>query len=205
MNKENLDKWFAENVSALERNYIIHNGPRKQSGFSGSEYKWTKCRKPIADSIDKSGTFLDIGCANGYLLQSIIKWKYKDGIRIVPYGLDIGVKLLALARKRFPSYTENFFHGNIQYWEPSFKFDYVRTELLYVPKGYGQKLIERLLKGFVKTNGKLILCEYRSSTSVNREPWINVYIEKSGYNIIDSKSGYFRGKELTKVISITPE
>ena len=202
MQKTELEKWLKENVIPLEKNYILHRDPRKQSGFSGSEYKWTKCRKPIADCIEREGTFLDAGCANGYLLQSMIKWKSRDGINVIPYGLDIGHKLIELSKKRLQQYACNFFQGNIINWEPPFKFDYVRTELVYVPEEYRKSFINRLLNKYVKSNGKLILCEYRSAKDDPKKPWIDSDIKKFGYKIAGIKSGFFKGKELSRVVSI---
>jgi len=205
MQNTELEKWFKENVNSLEKDYLKHGDPRKQSGFSGSEYKWTKCRKLIADCVEKNGTFLDIGCAIGYLLQNIIKWKRKEGITIIPYGMDVGKQLIELAKNRLPDYADNYFHGNIFDWEPPFKFDYVRTELVYVPVEYRKNLIARLLNEFTKPGGKLILCEYRSSKDDSTKQWIDDYIKKLGYSLNEIRSGYFKGKELSRVISIVKE
>lgn len=152
--------------------------------------------------MDKDGTFLDIGCANGYLLKSVIKWKKEEGINIIPFGLDISEKLLDLAKKNLQKYDKNFFHGNVYDWKPQIKFDYVRTELVYVPGDCRKRLIERLLNEFVKKSGKLLICEYRSSKDNMNKPWIDSYIEGSGYSIYEIKSGYLKGKELSRVVVI---
>ena len=84
MNEVQLNKWFHALKEELETAYLQHDEPWKQSGFSGPEERWVKCRKPIADCVDKSGVFLDIGCANGYLLECISSWIAERGLSIIP-------------------------------------------------------------------------------------------------------------------------
>lgn len=55
--------------------YPAGDNPRAQSGFGGNEARWEAGRRPIAEQIDRDGTFIDIGCANGYL------WKASCGGR----------------------------------------------------------------------------------------------------------------------------
>lgn len=69
MDKIQQKQWFSSLRKQLEEAYLQHDEPWKQSGFSGPEERWVACRKPIADCVEKSGSFLDIGCANGYLLE----------------------------------------------------------------------------------------------------------------------------------------
>jgi len=96
----------------LEDAYLQHSEPWRQSGMSGPEDRWVRLRKPVADCMDRSGSFLDIGCANGYLLECCLKWTVERGILIEPYGLDISEKLVALAKQRLPQYADRFFVGN---------------------------------------------------------------------------------------------
>jgi len=53
-----------------------------------------------------------------------------------PYGLDISPIFIGLAKKRLPQFADHFFVYNSFYWIPPKKFDYVRTELVYVPGEY---------------------------------------------------------------------
>lgn len=48
-------------------------------------------------------------------------------------------------------------------WHPPFRFDFVRTELEYVPRNRLRELVERLLGEFLAPGGRLILCSYGSS------------------------------------------
>jgi 2-polyprenyl-3-methyl-5-hydroxy-6-metoxy-1,4-benzoquinol methylase len=72
---------------------------RAQSGFGGDEARWEAARRPIADAIDRDGTFLDVGCASGQLLESLVEW---TPFQIEPYGLDLAPALVELARRRLP-------------------------------------------------------------------------------------------------------
>ena len=55
--------------------------------------------EPILNAIAQSGDLLDIGCVNGYLLESLLTRGQERGLEITPYGLDIGAGLIALARQ----------------------------------------------------------------------------------------------------------
>ncbi|RPI86771.1 MAG: class I SAM-dependent methyltransferase [Chloroflexi bacterium] len=160
MNETELESWFANTQIILETAYIQHEEPWRQSGMSGPEERWISLRKPVADCIDHSGSFLDIGCANGYLLECILRWTTERGLQIEPYGLDISLKLLELAKKRFPQYADHFFRGNAFYWNPPHRFNFVRTELVYVPGDYERMYIGRLLEKFLKPGGKLLIANY---------------------------------------------
>ena len=79
----------AETRRLLERSYLEAEDPRGGSGFRGDEARWRRARSPIASAIDRNGTLLDVGCANGLLMECLADWAGKDGTRIEPYGLDL--------------------------------------------------------------------------------------------------------------------
>jgi len=160
MNRDELKGWFEQVHAILETAYLSHEEPWRQSGMSGPEDRWITLRKPVADCIDRSGTFLDIGCANGYLLECCIKWTTERGIHITPYGLDVSAKLLELAKKRLPQFADHFFVGNAFEWIPPQRFDFVRTELVYVPGEYEKEYVEFLLKNHLKPGGRLLVANY---------------------------------------------
>ena len=110
--------------------------------------------------MDRPGDFLDVGCANGYLLECCVKWTGERGIVIQPYGLDISRKLVQLARRRLPQVADHFFVGNAREWIPSLRFDYVRTELVYVPAEYEKSYVGHLLKSYLKLGGRLLVTNY---------------------------------------------
>lgn len=200
-----MDDWYKENVGYLESSYLASDEPWKQSGFSGPEERWEACRRPIADLMKRSGTFLDIGCANGYLLECVMRWKLKEGIRITPYGLDIGGQLVKLAQVRLSKFSANVFVGNAFDWCPPVRFDYVRTELVYVPENFRKHYIERLRSDFLAADGALIVCEYRSSKDDHCAPWVDDVLRSYGYIVVDVKSAVYEGKELTRAALVKSE
>jgi len=160
MNREELNRWFENTRTVLETAYLSHNEPWKQSGMSGPKERWVSLRKPVADCIDRSGAFLDIGCANGYLLECCLQWTAQRGVHIVPYGLDVSPRLIELAQKRLPQFADHLFVGNSFYWSPSIRFDFVRTELVYVPGEFEGQNVEFLLGNYLKPGGRLLIANY---------------------------------------------
>jgi SAM-dependent methyltransferase len=149
-------------AAIFETAYLEGANPRAQSGFGGDEARWEAARRPIADMIDRDGSFLDIGCASGHLLESVVRW---SAHRVEPYGLELSPGLAALARRRLPEWADRIFVGNALSWEPARRFDFVRTELVYVPEPRKRELVERLLDRAVAPGGRLILCGYGSPRS----------------------------------------
>jgi SAM-dependent methyltransferase len=149
-------------VEVYEEHYLASDDPRRQSGFGGDEARWEAARRPIVDAIDRDGSFLDVGCANGYLLESLVRWCPH---RIEPYGLDFSPRLVELARERLPQWADRIFLGDALDWEPPRRFDFVRTELVYAPEERRRELIERLLERVVEPGGRLIVCGYGSPRS----------------------------------------
>lgn len=160
MTREELSAWFDHMRDVLETAYVSHTEPWRQSGMSGPEDRWTALRKPVADCIDHDGSFLDIGCANGYLLECCLRWTAERGTRIEPYGLDLSARLVELAKKRLPQYAERFVVGNAFEWIPPMRFDFVRTELVYVPGDHEKEYVDFLLAHYVKPGGRLLIANY---------------------------------------------
>ena len=158
------EKWFfIQELAVHEAKYLAGTNPRQQSGFGRDERDWERFRRPVVAPIDRDGSFLDVGCANGLLMESVAAWAGEDGHRIEPSGLDISEKLAELARRRLPQWRERIFVGNALLWEPSARFDFVRTELVYVPTTLRRQYTERLLASVVAPGGRLIVCSYGSS------------------------------------------
>ena len=154
--------WFAGMARIFEDAYLAGENPRIQSGFGGDEARWEAARRPIAAAIDRDGAFLDVGCASGHLLDCLVRWTPH---RIEPYGLELAPGLAELARRRLPGWADRIFVGNALTWDPPRRFDFVRTELVYVPAERRRAFLERLLAEVVAPGGRLILCGYGSPRS----------------------------------------
>jgi len=157
------EEFFRSEQSVHERKYLAGTNPRQQSGFGRDEHDWMRFRRPIADAVDKDGSFLDIGCANGLLMESVATWAREDGHVVEPFGLEISEKLADLARSRLPAWHDRIFVGNALFWTPPARFDFVRTEMVYVPVTRRREYVDRLLNSFVAEGGRLIVCSYGSS------------------------------------------
>jgi SAM-dependent methyltransferase len=172
------EQWFAGMAAIFDAAYPEGDNPRAQSGFGGDEERWESARRPIADAIDGDGTFLDVGCASGYLLECLVRWSPH---RIEPYGLDFAPAVAALARRRLPHWADRIFVGNALTWEPPFRFDFVRTELVYVPEERRRRLVERLLREVVSPGGRLIVCGYGSPRSGVRADPVAEHVRTYGF------------------------
>ncbi len=156
-------QYFAQEQARHEASYLAGATPQEQSGFQRDAQAWKRFRRLIVEPIHKAGTFLDIGCANGLLMEDVANWTREDGHGVDVYGLDISEALAELARRQFPHLSRRVFVGNALLWDPPNRFDFVRTELVYVPAPLRRRYVERLLSRFVASDGKLIVCSYGSS------------------------------------------
>ncbi len=69
-----LARAFLQDLRALESAYLKEDDPIRQSGFRGGADRWRGERGPILNAIETDGDLLDIGCANGYLLECLLNW-----------------------------------------------------------------------------------------------------------------------------------
>lgn len=200
--------WFEAKTACHERRYLAGTNPRQQSGFGRDERDWERFRRPVVAPIRKSGTFLDIGCASGLLMENVKRWSQEDGYTVEPYGLDISEKLAALARQRLPHWRDRIYVGNALHWDPPFRFDYVRTELVYVPAHRRREFLERLLSRVVAPDGYAILCSYGSSRpeGVRADPLLDELdawgVEAAGMRDVVSQE---HGFVITRVVWVAAE
>ena len=110
------ERYFQEEQALHEGKYLAGENPRQQSGFGRDEADWKRFRRAVAEPIAKSGSFLDIGCANGLLMESVVAWAAEVGHRIEPYGLDISKRLAEVAQRRLPQWRDRIFVGNALFW-----------------------------------------------------------------------------------------
>jgi SAM-dependent methyltransferase len=183
------EPYYAETRRLLEGAYLEAEDPRGSSGFRGDAGRWERARRPIASAIDRDGTFLDVGCANGLLMESLVEWAGRDGFRIEPYGLDLIPSLVALARERLPRWSDRIFAGNVMEWDPPRRFDLVRTELEYVPRRRRRDMVERLLSVYLVPGGRLILCSYRSGPPPSEPEPLTETLRDWGFGIAGEAKG----------------
>jgi hypothetical protein len=177
-------QWYREVAAVIVPAYLAGEDPRAQSGSSGDDANWAYKRGLIADAVDRDGTFLDVGCASGYLMETLTRWCEERGHTIAPYGLDIAPELADLARRRLPHWAERIFVGNAIDWTPPHRFTFVRTGLEYVPPRRQRDLVEMLLGEVVAPGGRLIIGSYYEERDETRvEPSEEERVARWGFAV----------------------
>jgi hypothetical protein len=171
---------FLADLDVTADAYLTHTDPIRQSGFGGGAERWRAERAPILDGIDRSGTLIDMGCANGHLLECLVGWGRERGLEIVPFGLDYSHKLVAVARARLPHWSEHFFVGNAWIWTPSRRFDFVYSLYDNVPKSFLAEYVTRLLIHVAAPGGRVIVGAYGSRTKELPAFDVGAFLTKAG-------------------------
>src|SRR4030095_1527399 len=135
------EQWYARVEALIADAYLSTDDPRAQSGKSGDEVDWRWSRELVLDACSRDASLLDVGCANGYLMESLERWGRERGMTISPYGLDISPRLVALARERLAERADRIAIGNVMTWSPPRRFDVVHTGLDYVPAARRRDLV----------------------------------------------------------------
>src|SRR5881396_889927 len=89
-------EWYRRIAGVITPAYLASATPWGQSGRSGDGASWERARGLLIDAVDRSGTFLDVGCASGYLMECMVRWGSARHLTIEPYGLDIAPELAEL-------------------------------------------------------------------------------------------------------------
>ena len=160
--------FYADNLRTLQRSYLRGSTAQERSGFGGDAEEWRQARQRISEGIGQSGTFLDVGCANGLLMESVAGWCAERDLRVEPYGIDIAPGLVELARRRLPQWADRIWVGNAVDWIPPGRrgFDYVHLLLDCVPQRRRAELIRHHLTRVVTPGtGRLLVSDYTASPS----------------------------------------
>jgi 2-polyprenyl-3-methyl-5-hydroxy-6-metoxy-1,4-benzoquinol methylase len=152
--------WHAAWLAIVEPAYLAADNPRAQSGHSGDAAGWERARRLLTDALPGNCTLLDIGCANGHLMESLVDWAGQDGIAVEPYGVDISAWLADLARRRCPQWADRIVTVNAADWRPPRRFDVVRTGLEYVPAARAAAYLAHLFDHVVAPGGRLVIGVY---------------------------------------------
>lgn len=153
--------YYADNQRLLEPAYLRATTVEGGSGFGGSPAYWRQRRGPIVDGVHKDGTFCDLGCANGLLMESVQKWAAERGITLEPYGLDISAQLIERARERLPQWRDRFWIGNAADWAPprGERFTFVHALFDFWPVKRRASAIAHVLS-LVQPGGRLLMSQY---------------------------------------------
>lgn len=200
---EEQEALFASLRDLLEPAYLAGKQPWQQSGFGLHTPRtleaWEAHRRPIAAALDRSGSFLDVGCANGYLLECLLRWASERGLTLDPYGVDFAPGMVALARERLPQYVDRLYLANAWEWTPPRRFTFVRTELVYVPESLYVPYLTRLLTDYLEPGGRLLVVEYRTRENNAPELTIDREVAALGFPVARVTTGEWDGREVTRV------
>ena len=156
--------YYADNVRVLEPAYLRGATPQEGSGFGGDAAAWRTRRGMIVDGLHRPGTFLDVGCANGLLMESVREWAAERGLAIEPYGVDLAPGLVDLARRRLPRWADRIEVGNAIDYAPGRRFTFVHVLLDQVPKARRADLVRHALT-LVEPGGRLLVSHYMGGTT----------------------------------------
>ncbi|MGH2541554.1 MAG: class I SAM-dependent methyltransferase [Ardenticatenaceae bacterium] len=192
MTSKQLPSDFLQELADLEAAYLRENDPIRQSGFGGGPERWRAEREPILNAVEADGDFLDIGCANGYLLECLVEWGRERGLKLTPYGLDQGTRLIELARQRLPGYADNFFVANAWNWSaPSRprRFQYVYTLYDCVPEEVLAEYVHHILERIIAPGGRLIVGAYGSRSRGTPPFEIARFLLSAGWRVSGTATG----------------
>lgn len=179
---------FLDRLRELEVSYLRETDPVRQSGFGGGREGWRTERELVLDAVSDDGDFLDIGCANGYLLECLVTWGQERHVRLTPYGVDCGPQLIALAKKRLPQYASHFWVANAWEWIPPRTFRYVYSLYDCVPQELLPTYIRRLVTRYVEQGGTLIMGAYGSDSKQEAARDITTDLAAAGLRVAGSSS-----------------
>ena len=178
------EDWYRETQAVFTPAYLAADTPWGQSGKLGDEAAWEYARSLIADAVDRNGTFLDVGCASGYLMECMARWTQDKGLAVEMHGLDIAPDLADLARRRLPHRADRIYVGNAIDWQPPMRFDFVRTGLEYVPLRRQKDLVARLLRDVAAPGGRLIIGTYGEERDETRaEPSVEEQLARWNFSV----------------------
>jgi predicted TPR repeat methyltransferase len=142
-------------------------------------------RRMLSGAFERDGTWLDIGCANGLLMETLTQWTAEKRVRIEPYGLDLSARLADAARARLPHWADRIWAGNAMTWGPPMRFDYVTVIADCVPASARGALLARLESKFLNSTGRLIFSIYipRAPEPPVEPPPASGVLRRFGYSV----------------------
>ena len=182
----------ADSRRLLDAAYLRADTAEGGSGYGGSPADWRAAREQICDAIETDGSFLDIGCANGLLMESVVAWSAERGICVEPYGVDHSAALVDLAQRRLPQWSDRIWIGDVLTWRhpEGRRFDVVATMTDIVHPRRHPELIKHLLDEVVTPGGRLLLNSYSGDPLLNAA---NV-LRSNGYRVDGETSLPARGR-----------
>jgi hypothetical protein len=156
-----FDVWDQRTADLLEDAYLTAGaGPGGSGSGSDSEGDWRAKRQHLAVPMDSSGSWLDVGCANGHLLATLPRWAGERGVTIDAHGLELMPRLADLARSLHPELADQIWTGSVMTSTPPKRFRYVTALSDAVPQRRLGELVTRLFADFIEPSGRIIVSSY---------------------------------------------
>lgn len=149
--------YYQHTLELLEDSYVAADERGDLAGGSGSGgglARWQRKRKVIAAAFDHDGTWLDVGCANGLLMETLCRWAADRNVRVEPYGLELSQRVAQRARLRLTRWAERIWSGNVMTWMPPMRFDYVTLLPEFVPTELRGAMLVRVRDQFSEAGRK---------------------------------------------------
>lgn len=195
-----LPRDFTDMLDQLAQSYLAETDPIRASGFGGGAERWRAEREPILDGVTTDGDMLDVGCANGYLLECLVRWGRERGLRLTPHGVDRSAPLVERARARLPKFAGNMHVGDAWSWMPPQRYKYVYVLYDCVPLEYLDEFIRRLFDCAVADGGRLIVGAYGSRSRFEAPFNVSSFLSSHGWRVSGHSSG---GSPITSIFSWT--
>lgn len=155
------DAAFLRAMSALGDEYVTRSDPIEQSGFTGGPARWREERSPIVQAIDRDGSFLDVGCANGKLAADVRSWALERGHHVDIHGIDLSRRLVEIAQRTVDG---TFEVADAWTWEPDRQWTFVYTTLDISPPDLWPAWLRRIA-GWIEPHGRMIVGAYGSRSA----------------------------------------
>jgi hypothetical protein len=84
--------YYQHTLELLEDSYVAADERGDLAGGSGSRgglARWQRKRKVIAVAFNHDGTWLNVGCANELLMETLCRWVADRDVQVEPYGLEL--------------------------------------------------------------------------------------------------------------------
>jgi hypothetical protein len=198
--KHQMDQpaWNERTRQLLEESYLRARTGPGDSGCGRDELGWERRRRPLVEAFDRGGAWLDVGCANGYLLETLPTWVARRGFRLDPFGLELIPSVADLARTRLPHLAERIYTGDVMAWEPPQRWSFVTVLTDAVPPGGLAGLVHRLLERFAEQGGRVIVSSYGSSKRGEPAEALPGRLVAAGFEVVGSAQALVSGIIVTQ-------
>lgn len=161
------------------------------SGFGGDEQDWHDAREVLTAALeglpedlgrpDQPISFLDLGCANGHLAASFVRWGAARGVEVEPYGLDLSPELVARAQELHPQWSDRFWVGDASLWHhpTGRRFDLAHLLLDVFPDDHQERAVRHALS-LVTPGGRLLVSNYETRAEFAAERIVTSY----GFDVV---------------------